>query len=129
LETGQFEPVGATRTRTVSVRVLSATNADLPRKRPPGVSANDLLFRLNTVEIHVPPLRERREDIPLLAAHFLRRHAARYRKHLASFDAEAMRSLLDHSWPGNVRELDHAIERAALMGEGERSGPRARSGG
>jgi len=119
LETGQFEPVGASRTRTVSVRVLSATNADLASETAAGRFREDLLFRLNTVEIHVPPLRERREDIPLLAAHFLRRHAARYRKHLASFDAEAMRSLLDHSWPGNVRELDHAIERAALMGEGE----------
>jgi DNA-binding NtrC family response regulator len=119
LETGQFEPVGASRTRTVDVRILSATNANLSAETAVGRFREDLLFRLNTVEIHVPPLRERREDIPLLAIHFLRRHAERYRKRLASFDAEVMRLLLDHTWPGNVRELDHAVERAALMGEGE----------
>lgn len=119
LETGQFEPVGASRTRAVDVRVISATNANLQAEIAAGRFREDLLFRLNTVEVHVPPLRERREDIPLLAAHFLRRHAERYRKPLVAFEPAAMRLLLEHPWPGNVRELDHAIERAALMGEGE----------
>ena len=119
LETGQFEPVGASRTRTVDARILSATNANLSAETAAGRFREDLLFRLNTVEIHVPPLRERREDIPLLAIHFLRRHAARYRKRLVAFEPASMRLLLEHTWPGNVRELDHAVERAALMGEGE----------
>ena len=77
----------------------------------------DLLFRLNTIEIHVPPLRERREDIPLLASHFLGVHAQRYRKCLQGFDAAAMQALLENSWQGNVRELDHVIERAVLMAQ------------
>ncbi len=119
LETGQFEPVGASRTRRVDVRILSATNADLVAETAAGRFREDLLFRLNTVEIPMPPLRQRREDIPLLAMHFLRRHAARYRKPIHAFEEEAMAMLLDHPWPGNVRELDHAVERAALMGEGE----------
>src|SRR2546425_774776 len=80
----------------------------------------DLLFRLNTVEIRLPPLRERRADIPLLAAHFLHRYAARYRKAAMEFTPDAMEALLRHSWPGNVRELDHAIERAMLLAEGGR---------
>ena len=79
----------------------------------------DLLFRLNTIEIHLPALRDRREDIPALATHFLRRHVARYRKALAGFDAGAMQLLLAHPWPGNIRELDHAIERAVLLAQGE----------
>jgi DNA-binding NtrC family response regulator len=73
---------------------------------------------LNTIEIHLPPLRDRREDIPLLAQHFLQGHAQRYRKDLSGFDPAAMRSLLENSWPGNVRELDHAVERAVLMAQG-----------
>jgi DNA-binding NtrC family response regulator len=72
---------------------------------------------LNTIEIHLPPLRERREDIPTLAAHFLSVHAGRYRKQLAGFEAGAAHALLQHLWPGNVRELDHAIERAVLMAQ------------
>ena len=75
----------------------------------------DLLFRLNTIEIHLPPLRERREDIPLLAAHFLRMHASRYRKQLAGFDPAAMKMLQENPWQGNVRELNHVVERAVLM--------------
>src|SRR5205085_5286796 len=77
----------------------------------------DLLFRLNTIEIHVPPLRERREDIPALAAHFLERHARKYRKSLTAFDSAAVQALLRHVWPGNVRELDHAVERGVLMAQ------------
>jgi DNA-binding NtrC family response regulator len=78
-----------------------------------------LQFRLNTIEIQLPPLRDRREDIPLLAAHFLGRHAQRYRKRLSAFDPAAMQALLEHSWPGNIRELEHAVERAVLMAQGE----------
>ena len=78
----------------------------------------DLLFRLNTVEIPLPPLRDRREDIPVLAAHFLSQYAQRYRKRLAGFEPAALQLLQEHPWPGNVRELDHAVERAALMAQG-----------
>jgi DNA-binding NtrC family response regulator len=119
LETGEFERVGSSRTRRANVRIISATNADLNAEVAAGRFRQDLLFRLNTIEIPLPPLRDRREDIPLLAKHFLAQHAQRYRKRLAGFDASAMQLLLDHAWPGNVRELDHAIERAVLMAQGE----------
>jgi DNA-binding NtrC family response regulator len=120
LETGEFERVGSSRTRRVDVRILSATNADLRQEVAAGRFRQDLLFRLNTIEIPLPPLRERREDIPLLAEQFLLQHARRYRKRLAGFDPQALRALGEHSWPGNVRELDHAVERAVLMARGER---------
>ena len=120
LETGEFERVGSSRTRRADVRVLSATNAGLTVEVTAGRFRQDLLFRLNTIEIQVPPLRERREDIPRLARHFLELHGRRYRRSLAGFDAEAERALLEHPWPGNVRELDHAVERAVLMARGER---------
>ena len=97
---------------------MSATNADLNAEVTAGRFREDLLFRINTVEVRLPPLRERREDIPALAAHFLRQHARRYRKPVESLDAEALRSLLAHPWPGNVRELDHVLERAVLMARG-----------
>jgi DNA-binding NtrC family response regulator len=123
LETGEFEPVGSSRTRRVRARVLSATNAEIQAEIAAGRFRQDLLFRLNTVEIHLPPLRQRREDIPLLARLFLSRHARRYRKAVDAFDDKAVRALLEHAWPGNVRELDHAIERAVLMGDGGRVRP------
>jgi DNA-binding NtrC family response regulator len=122
LQTGEFERVGSSRTRRVSVRLISATNADLRVEVAAGRFREDLLFRIDTVEIALPPLRDRREDIPPLAADFLRRHAARNRKHLEGFDPEAMAALLDHPWPGNVRELDHAIERAVLLARGPHVG-------
>jgi DNA-binding NtrC family response regulator len=118
LETGEFERVGSSRTRRVNVRIISATNADLGEGIAAGTFRQDLLFRLNTVEIRVPPLRERREDIPALAALFLRQHARRYRKPLSGFEPAVLQALNDHQWPGNVRELDHAIERAVLMSQG-----------
>jgi DNA-binding NtrC family response regulator len=118
LETGDFERVGSSRTRRADVRVLSATNSDLRAEVAAGRFRQDLLFRLNTIEINVPPLRERREDLAPLAHHFLRQHAQRYRKSLAGFDAAALRALSEHPWPGNVRELDHAVERAVLMARG-----------
>jgi DNA-binding NtrC family response regulator len=115
LETGEFERVGSSRTRRVDVRLISATNADLAQEVAAGRFRQDLFFRLNTVEIRLPPLRERREDIPLLAMHFLRQHAQHYRKCVTGFDAPALRALTEHHWPGNVRELDHAVERGVLM--------------
>src|SRR5215204_535344 len=124
LETGDFERVGSSRTRRVNVRILSATNADLHTEVEAGRFRQDLLFRLNTIEIPLPPLRDRREDVPLLARHFLVQHAQRYRKRLTGFDQGAMQLLLDHAWPGNVRELDHAVERAVLMAQGETIPPR-----
>lgn len=120
LETGELERVGSSKTQTVNVRMLSATNADLRAECAAGHFREDLLFRLNTVEIALPPLRERREDIPALAGHFLARYAARYRKPIQGLEPGAMQAMLQHSWPGNVRELDHTIERAVLMARGER---------
>jgi len=117
LETGEFERVGSSRTRRTDVRVLSATNAQIGEEVGAGRFRQDLLFRLNTIEIRLPPLHERREDIALLARHFLQQHAQRYRKELGGFDAAAIEALLGHRWPGNVRELDHAVERAVLMAQ------------
>lgn len=118
LETGEMERVGSSRTKKVDVRVISATNADLDREVAEGRFRQDLLFRLNTIEIHIPPLRERREDILALAEFFLERHALRYRKALAGFDVGASQAMLEHRWPGNVRELNHVVERAVLMAGG-----------
>src|SRR3989454_4312871 len=118
LQTGELERVGSSKTRRINVRTLCATNRDLGQEVAEGRFREDLLFRINTVEIRLPPLRDRREDIPLLAMHFLRPHALRYQKALAGFDAGAMQALLAHPWPGNVRELDHVVERAVLMAQG-----------
>jgi DNA-binding NtrC family response regulator len=118
LETGELERVGSSSTRRVDVRILSATNANIQAEVEAGRFREDLLFRLNTIEIHLPPLRERKEDIPLLAMHFLRQSAQRYRKNLTGFEPTAMKLLSEHPWPGNVRELDHAVERAVLLSEG-----------
>src|ERR1039457_3428511 len=117
LEIGEMERVGSSKTRKVDVRVISATNEHMDAEVAAGRFRQDLLFRLNTIEIHLPALRERREDIPLLANHFLRSYAQRYRKTLTGFDAAAMQALHEHMWPGNVRELDHAIERAVLLAQ------------
>ena len=117
LEIGEMERVGSSKTRRVDARVISATNANLNEEVANGRFRQDLLFRLNTIEIHLPPLRERREDIPVLAAHFLGVHARRYRKRLQGFDAPVMQALLDHAWQGNVRELNHVVERAVLMAQ------------
>ena len=119
LETGELERVGSSKTKRVDVRVISATNADLQSEVAAGKFRADLLFRLNTVELHLPALRDRPEDIPLLASHFLKAYATRYRKPVLRFDTGATQMLLEHEWPGNVRELDHAVERAVLMSIGE----------
>src|SRR5438093_2032059 len=115
IETGEFERVGSSKTLHANVRIISATNANVSDEVAAGRFRQDLLFRLNTIEIPLPPLRERREDIMSLANHFLRQHAQRYRKQIAGFDEVARERLLQHSFPGNVRELDHVIERAVLM--------------
>jgi DNA-binding NtrC family response regulator len=109
--------VGSSRVRYVNVRVLSATNADLHAEIAAGRFREDLLYRLNTVVIHLPPLRDRRSDIDALAKHFLTIYAARYRKPITGFDPEAAAMLHGHGWPGNVRELAHSIERAVLMAD------------
>jgi DNA-binding NtrC family response regulator len=115
IETGEFERVGSSKTLHANVRIVSATNANLHEEVAAGRFRQDLLFRLNTIEIPLPPLRDRREDIMPLANHFLRQHAQRYRKQISGFDETARERLLQHSFPGNVRELDHLIERAILM--------------
>lgn len=119
LETGEFEPVGSSHTRRVDVRVLSATNAELDEEVKQGRFRQDLLFRLNTVEIPLPPLSERPEDVQPLAEHFLGLYTKRYRKDIAGFDSTALRTLRAHPFPGNVRELDHVVERAVLMARGD----------
>ena len=118
IETGEFERVGSSRTLHANVRIVSATNSNLHDEVAGGRFRRDLLFRLNTIEIALPPLRERREDIAPLAAHFLRQHAERYRKKLTGFEPGAHEALMRHEFPGNVRELDHVIERAVLMCHG-----------
>jgi DNA-binding NtrC family response regulator len=102
----------------VNVRILSASNADLHAEVAAGRFRQDLLFRLNTIEIRLPPLRDRQEDVLRLAEHFLRIHAQRYRKALSGFDDAARLVLQSYHWPGNVRELDHAAERSVLMAQG-----------
>jgi DNA-binding NtrC family response regulator len=119
LETGEMERVGSSSTRRVNVRVIAATNVDVTAEAAAGRFRQDLLFRLNTIEIHLPPLRERRQDIDALAQHFLRGYAQRYRKTITGFDTAAMQMLHEHPWPGNVRELDHAIERGVLLAVGQ----------
>jgi len=115
LQTGEVQKVGSSRVIFVNVRVISATNADLSAEITAGRFREDLLYRLNTVVIHLPALRERREDIYPLAEHYLARFSERYRREQEGFDRSARQALESHLWPGNVRELGHAIERAVLM--------------
>ncbi len=120
LETGEFRPVGSSRTRKADVRIVSATNADLIALADAGAFRHDLLYRLNTVVLRVPPLRERRQDIAVLATHFLARESRRYERSFDGFSAAALDALSAHLWPGNVRELEHAVERAVLLARGVR---------
>jgi DNA-binding NtrC family response regulator len=118
IETGEFERVGSSKTLRGNVRLISATNANLHDEVVAGRFRQDLLFRLNTIEIRVPSLRDRQEDIMPLANHFLHQVTQRYRKQISGFDETAREQLLRHPFPGNVRELDHVIERAVLMTRG-----------
>ncbi len=117
IETGEFERVGSSKTLHANVRIISATNADLENEVAAGRFRQDLLFRLNTIQIALPPLRDRREDIMPLALSFLRQHAERYRKQITGFDETARELLLQHRFPGNIRELDHIVERAVLLSQ------------
>jgi DNA-binding NtrC family response regulator len=122
LETGEFERVGSSRTQRASVRVVSATNADLDVMIREGRFREDLLFRINTVEIRLPPLRERREEIMQLASAQLERKAAQYARRVKGFDAGALAALQQYAWPGNVRELNSVIERSLLLASGAEIG-------
>jgi DNA-binding NtrC family response regulator len=118
LETGEFERLGSPKMRRADVRLISATNSDLGAAVAAGNFREDLLFRINTVRIQLPPLRDRGEDILLLAHHFLERYAAKYERTLSGFDASAVEAIQAHRWPGNVRELEHVLERGVLMAQG-----------
>ncbi|CAN5750979.1 sigma-54 dependent transcriptional regulator [soil metagenome] len=123
LQTGEFQRVGSSKTRRVDVRVISATNVDIRQEVAEGRFREDLLYRLNTVEVHLPPLRDRPEDVAPLATHFVKREAAKYgRKTLTGFDRDALHALMEHPWPGNIRELEHTVERAVLMATGAQIG-------
>jgi DNA-binding NtrC family response regulator len=111
--------VGSAQTRRVDVRFIAATNADLRAEVQAGRFREDLLFRLNTIEIRLPPLRDRAEDILPLAQYFLSRYNVRYRNGIAGFSDDAVLALRRYPWPGNVRELDHAVERAVLLARGD----------
>jgi DNA-binding NtrC family response regulator len=115
IQSGELERVGSSRSKRVDVRVISATNIDLEAASRAGQFREDLLYRLNTVELHLPALRERREDIPVLAMHFLSQYASRYRRQIHALEAATLQMLMQYTWPGNVRELEHTIERAVLM--------------
>jgi two-component system NtrC family response regulator/two-component system response regulator HydG len=115
LEEREFERVGGNRTFKVDVRIVAATHRDLKKKRKEGSFREDLYYRLNVIEIDIPPLRDRPGDIPLLAHHFLRKFAEANGKEIAGFSDEVLALLLAHAWPGNVRELENAMERAVVL--------------
>jgi DNA-binding NtrC family response regulator len=119
LQDGDYIPVGSRKPRKANVRIVCATNEDLKRNVEQGKFREDLYYRIRVVPVRLPPLRERREDIPLLVEHLTKKHALRLGRPPLAPDAEAMRALLDHAWPGNVRELEHALERALLLARGE----------
>jgi two-component system response regulator HydG len=120
LQTQKFERLGGEKTLKVDVRIIAATNKDLLQEVKEGLFREDLYYRLNVIPIQLPPLRERRNDIPLLARHFLRHFAAEQGKKIGQLGPEAMRLLLDHSWPGNVRELENTVEHAVVLAKGSR---------
>jgi DNA-binding NtrC family response regulator len=118
LQEREFEPLGAERTQRVDVRVIAATNRDLKQLVTDGKFQEDLYYRLNVIPIHIPPLRERREDIPVLIEHFLEKHRQRTGKPVTGIDTEAVDALRRYDWPGNVRELENTIERAVVLTQG-----------
>ncbi len=118
LQESEFERVGGIKTIKVDVRLITATNRDLAAEIASGGFRDDLFYRLNVVPIHLPPLRERREDIPLLVNHFIARFNERLKKQVAGIEPEAIERLVSHHWPGNIRELENVIERTILFSEG-----------
>jgi transcriptional regulator with PAS, ATPase and Fis domain len=119
LQDGRFQRVGGTKDIQVDVRVMSATHVDVANAIKDGRFREDLFYRLNVMSISVPPLRQRREDIPLLVNHFLRKHASRMQKSVTRIEPQAMEELLTHTWPGNVRELENVLQRAIAMATGD----------
>ena len=119
IQSGEFERVGGIRSKKVDVRLIAATNRDLRQAVEDGEFRDDLYYRLNVVQVHLPPLRERRSDIPLLIDHFLAKFNVRLGRSVQSVDEEAGQRLLSYDWPGNIRELENAIERCILFSEGE----------
>ena len=117
LESREFEVLGSSKTQQANVRIIAATNAELAHCIEQGEFRRDLFFRLNTIELHIAPLRERPEDIEALSLHLLQLHSKKYQRHGLSFSLSAQQSLVAYSWPGNVRELSHCIERAVIMCE------------
>ncbi|MBF0559040.1 MAG: sigma-54-dependent Fis family transcriptional regulator [Nitrospirae bacterium] len=120
LETGEVTPLGETKPRVVDVRIIAATNADIEERIEDGKFRKDLYWRLNVIEIKVPPLRDRKDDIELLCRHFIGKFAEEHKKNINGIDNHALAALLDYSWPGNVRELSNVIERAVVLAEGAR---------
>ena len=118
MQEGEFERVGDTRTNKVDTRIIAATNRDLLDEIDAGRFREDLYYRLNVVPIYLPPLRERREDIPILVEFFLRRYTEQNRREVRRVHPEAMRLLREHDWPGNIRELQNYVERAVVLGDG-----------
>ena len=118
IEKRQINRLGSTQTVPIDVRLICATNADIRQMVEDGNFRQDLLYRINTIEIHIPPLRERGNDIILLADHFLDRYTRKYKKEIHGLTREAKNKLLKYAWPGNVRELQHTIERAVILGDG-----------
>jgi two-component system response regulator HydG len=115
LQEGEFEPLGATRSVRVDVRVVAATNQDLAQLVKEKRFREDLYYRLQVITVTLPPLRERREDIPLLAQHFLRLYAVKNQREMEGFTEQALAKLMDYVWPGNVRELEHVVERGVIL--------------
>ena len=118
LETGEVCPLGDTKTRVVDIRIIAATNADIEHKIEEGKFRKDLYWRLNVIEITVPPLRERKDDIELLCKHFIGKFAGEHKKNVSGIDNQSLAALMDYTWPGNVRELSNVIERAVVLAEG-----------
>ncbi len=120
LQEREFERVGGTRSIKVDIRLVAATNRDLAEAAKQGQFRQDLYYRLNVVSFHMPALRERREDIPLLASYFVKKYAEKCNRKVLGISQEARARLMQYDWPGNVRELENAIERAVVLGSSER---------
>jgi DNA-binding NtrC family response regulator len=119
LETGEVYPLGDTRHKSVDIRIISATNTDIENRLKEGKFRDDLYWRLNVIEVKIPPLRERRDDIEALAKHFITKFSEEHKKNIKGVDKNALSLLLEYSWPGNVRELGNVIERAVVLADGD----------